>query len=184
MADFATLDELKAALPDILTSPQNNGELRAIVIRPKEGERQELKSCDISLAGGVHGDHWANGCWMSTDDDRPHPDVQVCIMNARCIEKIAKNRDRWRMAGDNFFVDLDLRPENLPTGQRLQIGTATIEITSVPHQACGSFVERYGRDAATFVNVPKWHAYRLRGIYARVVQDGHVRVGDRIVKID
>ena len=57
---------------------------------------------------------------MSTEDGKPHPDVQICIMNARCIAHIAQERDRWKLAGDNLFVDMDLRPENLPVGQRLE----------------------------------------------------------------
>ena len=158
--------------------------LEGIVIRPEKGQRQEPESCDISLQGGTHGDHWAKGCWKSTEDGKPHPDVQICIMNARCISLIAGERERWSLAGDNLFIDLDLRPENLPPGQRLQIGSAIIEITDVPHAGCASFVERYGRAAAVFVNAPKGKALRLRGVYARVVQDGRVSVGDRVVKVN
>ena len=86
--------------------------------------------------------------------------------------------------GDNLFIDMDLRPDNLPPGQRLAIGSAVIEITAVPHTGCVSFVERYGKAAVVFVNAPKGKAMRLRGIYARVVQDGRVTVGDRVVKVD
>jgi MOSC domain-containing protein YiiM len=79
---------------------------------------------------------------------------------------------------------MELGPENLPPGQRLAIGGAVIEISAVPHAGCASFVERYGKPAVVFVNGPKGKALRLRGIYARVVQDGRVRVGDRVVKMD
>jgi len=184
MVKHLTRDELQAGLPHILASPQDNGVLEAIVIRPAPGERADLESCEISLAGGVHGDHWAQGCWMSSEDGKPHPDVQICIMNARCIGLIAHERERWPLAGDNLFIDLDLRPENLPPGQRLRIGTAVIEITPVPHNGCAKFVERYGKAAVVFVNAPKGKAMRLRGIYARVVQDGRVTVGDRVVKVE
>jgi MOSC domain-containing protein YiiM len=183
MTRHATKEELQAGLPHILASPQDDGLLEAIVIRPEKGERQELQSCELSLQGGTHGDHWAKGCWKSTEDGKPHPDVQICIMNARCIALIAQERDRWALAGDNLFVDLDLRPENMPPGQRLNIGEAIIEITDVPHTGCASFVERYGRPAVVFVNGPKGKELRLRGIYARVVQDGRVTVGDRITKV-
>ena len=183
MTRHATKEELQAGLPHILASPQDDGLLEAIVIRPEKGQRQELQSCELSLQGGTQGDHWAKGCWKSTEDGKPHPDVQICIMNARCIALIAQERDRWALAGDNLFVDLDLRPENMPPGQRLRIGEAIIEITDVPHNGCASFVERYGRPAVVFVNGPKGKALRLRGIYARVVQDGRVTVGDRITKV-
>ena len=122
MADHLTRAELQAGLPHILASPADDGTLEAIVVRPGHGLREELQSCAISLAGGTHGDHWAKGCWLSTDDGEPHPDVQICIMNARCIDHIAGNRARWALAGDNLLVDLDIRPENPPPGQRLRIG--------------------------------------------------------------
>ncbi len=104
-------------------------------------------------------------------------------MNARCIAHIAGARDRWALAGDNLFIDLDLRPENLPPGQRLRIGTATIEITDTPHAACKSFAAHYGTSATVFVNARKGSALRLRGVYARVVEDGRVSAGDRVVKL-
>ena len=183
MTRHLTKEELQAGLPHILASPQDDGVLEGIVIRPEKGQRQELESCEISLQGGTHGDHWAKGCWMSTEDGKPHPDVQICIMNARCIDLIAQERERWALAGDNLLIDLDLRPETLPPGQRLRIGSAIIEITDVPHNGCAAFVERYGRAAVVFVNGPKGKALRLRGVYARVVQDGRVSVGDRVVKV-
>ena len=183
MTRHLTRTELQAGLPHILNSPQDDGLLEAIVVRPERGQRRDVESCEISLEGGTHGDHWAKGCWMSTEDGQPHPDVQICIMNSRCIALIAQERDRWPLAGDNLFVDLDLRPESLPPGQRLQIGTAIIEITDVMHTGCASFVERYGRPAVVFVNAAKGRALRLRGVYGRVVRDGRVTAGDRIVKV-
>ena len=183
MTKHLTRAELQAGLPHILESPRDDGVLEAIVVRPASGERLDVESCEISLAGGVHGDHWARGCWMSTEEDRPHPDVQVCIMNARCLALIAGERARWPLAGDNLIVDLDLSPENLPPGQRLRIGGATIEITAVPHTGCKAFAERYGQSAVVFVNGPRGRALRLRGVYARVVADGRITVGDRVVKV-
>ncbi len=183
MIKHLTRAELQAGLPRILESPKDDGELEAIVIRPATGERLDLESCEISLEGGVHGDHWAKGCWMATEDGRPHPDVQVCIMNARCVALVAQERARWPLAGDNLFIDMDLSPENLPPGQRLQIGSATIEITAVHHGGCKKFAERFGQSAVVFVNGPKGRTLRLRGVYARVVEDGRVAVGDRVVKV-
>jgi MOSC domain-containing protein YiiM len=104
-------------------------------------------------------------------------------MNARCIALIAGARERWPLAGDNLFIDLDLTPGNMPPGTRLAIGSAVIEITDTPHNACASFAERYGRDAAVFVNTGEGKKLRLRGIYARVVRDGRVSAGDRVVKV-
>ena len=176
-------DELKAGLPEILASPKDEGILRAIVIRPASGERDDVETCEISLEYGVFGDHWAKGCWLSTEDGEPHPDVQICIMNARCIQLIAQERFNWPPAGDNLFIDMDLTPQNTPPGTRLGIGTAVIEITDTPHNGCASFIERYGRDACVFVNTGEGKRLRLRGIYGRVVQNGRVSVGDPVTKL-
>jgi MOSC domain-containing protein YiiM len=175
--------ELEAGLDHIRSSPKDEGTLQCIVSRPDHGERRDLASCRISRAGGVEGDHWAKGCWKTTADGRPDPDVQICIMNARCIALIAGERSNWPPAGDNLFIDMDLTPDNMPPGARLAIGSAIIEITPVPHNGCDSFIARYGRDACVFVNTGEGRRMRLRGIYARVVEDGVISVGDRVSKI-
>jgi len=183
MPKHLTRAELTAGIAEILASPADHGILRAIVIRPEKKQRRDLQTCEISLALGTHGDHWARGCWKSTEDGRPHPDVQICIMNARCIALIAGARERWPLAGDNLFIDIDLTPGNMPPGTRLAIGSAVIEITDTLHAGCASFAERYGRDATIFVNTGEGKKLRLRGIYARVVQDGRIIAGDRVAKV-
>ena len=50
MADHLTRADLQAGLPHILGSPGDDGVLEAIVIRPDHGRREELESCEISLA--------------------------------------------------------------------------------------------------------------------------------------
>ena len=104
-------------------------------------------------------------------------------MNSRCIDLIAGDRSNWAAAGDNLFVDMDLRPENLPPGQRLSVGSTIIEITDTPHKGCQAFIDRYGRDACVFVNVGDGDRYKLRGIYARVVDAGTIQVGDTLRKV-
>ncbi len=183
MPKHLTRAELDAGLPEILAAPADNGILRAIVIRSEKKERRDLQTCEISLALGTHGDHWARGFWKCTEDGQPHPDVQICLMNARCIALIAGTRERWPLAGDNLFIDMDLTPGNMPPGTRLAIGSAEIVITDTPHNGCASFIERYGRDACLFVNTGEGKKLRLRGIYARVVRDGRVSAGDRVVKV-
>ena len=177
-------EELQAGLPHILASPDDDGVLEAIVVRPVSEERREVTQCRLTLAGGVESDHWANGCWKSTESGDPHPDVQICIMNARCIGLIAQERENWAPAGDNLFIDMNLTPDNMPPGQRIAVGSVILEITDTPHKGCAKFIRRYGRDACVFVNTGDGDRYKLRGIYARVVQDGTVRTGDRVRKID
>ncbi|MDA7948164.1 MAG: hypothetical protein MPJ78_11895 [Hyphomicrobiaceae bacterium] len=184
MSEFTTREELLAGLAHILASPSDEGVLEGIVTRPEKGQRVEVERCELSGKGGVAGDHWAKGSWKSTDDGQPHPDVQVSLMNTRCLGLIARERNRWPLAGDNLLVDLNLSPENAPPGQRIAVGNAIIEITDIPHMACASFIERYGRDAGVFVNTGDGRTHMLRGRLGRIVQDGLVSVGDRVVKLD
>ncbi|MEZ6110760.1 MAG: hypothetical protein R3C99_07080 [Pirellulaceae bacterium] len=177
-------EELDDALPWIRQSPKDKGVLRMIVVRPGTNERSVLPEVEISAAGGVHGDCWASGCWKSLPDGRPHPDVQIAMMNVRVIEAVAGPEERWPLAGDNLFVDLDLGSENLAPGQRLEIGSAVIEITDEPHLGCRKFQNRFGVDALRFVNSPLGKQLHLRGIYAKVVTEGMIRAGDVVKKID
>jgi MOSC domain-containing protein YiiM len=104
-------------------------------------------------------------------------------MNARVIALIAQDEDRWPLAGDQLFVDLDLSKTNLPAGTRLALGSAVIEVTAEPHTGCRKFVDRFGLDAMQFVNSEAGRRLQLRGINAKVVQGGTIRVGDLVRKI-
>ncbi|QDU74935.1 hypothetical protein Pan97_19550 [Bremerella volcania] len=183
MPEHLTLEQLHEGLPHIQQSPSDEGTLEAIVIRPKTNERSQLAHCELSLEGGVHGDNWALGCWKSLPDGSPHPDVQVAIANTRAIDLIAGDPGRWALAGDNLYVDFDLSAENLPAGQQLAIGDVVLEITEIPHNGCKKFSDRFGSDAVKFVNSAIGKQLHLRGIYARVVKSGVVRVGDAIRKL-
>jgi MOSC domain-containing protein YiiM len=183
MARHMSLAELENGLPEILRSPKERGVLRAIVIRPETDARASLPQCELSPELGVHGDNWAKGCWMSLPDGRPHPDVQVTLMNARAIALIAQEEARWPLAGDNLFVDLDLSEDNLPPGTRLAVGSTLLEITEVPHKGCKKFAARFGVDATRFVNSREGLRLHLRGIYARIAERGVVAVGDPVEKL-
>jgi MOSC domain-containing protein YiiM len=183
MSRHRSLAELQQELPAILAAPKDEGVLRSIVVRPAKGERLAPDAADVSLARGVHGDHWAKSCWKTTTAGDPDPDVQICMMNARCIELIAGPIANWPPAGDNLFIDMDLTPANMPPGQRFAIGTAVFEVTPIPHNGCDQFIARFGRDAVLFVNIGEGKKLRLRGIYARVIEDGRIAAGDKVRKI-
>jgi len=109
--------------------------------------------------------------------------MQLNIMNARAVALVAQSPDRWQLAGDQLFVDLDLSPANLPPGTRLAIGSAIVEVTAEPHTGCGKFVSRFGVDAMKFVNSSIGRELSLRGINAKVVQPGAIRIGDTVRKV-
>jgi hypothetical protein len=179
-----TLAELEAGLDDILRdTPKDKGRLMMIVRRPSVGVREEVDEAQLDLVEGLVGDTWRVRKSKRTADGSPHPDMQINIMNWRVADLVAQGRTRWALAGDQLFIDLDLTDANLPPGTRLAIGSAVIEVTAEPHTGCGKFIERFGVDAAKFVNSPIGRELHLRGINAKVVQPGTIRVGDRARKI-
>lgn len=182
--DFQTLDQLMAKLPGFLeASPKDSGTLDLIVMRPEAEERVLPDSWEVSAAQGVNGDHWVNGSGYALDDGSGDPTAQICMMMSGCIEAIAGDKSNWAPAGDNFFLDMDLTPANMPPGTRFAIGSAEFIVTETPHNGCQKFIDRYGRDAVMFVNTGKGKELRLRGIYAQVTKDGTVSVGDTVQKL-
>ncbi len=172
-----TPDQLALGLPEIVSSPQDDGVVEMLVVRPVEDERVTPETVEVSSLQGLHGDHWSKGKY------REMPDIQVAIINSRLLDLVSGDRRRWSLAGDNIVADLDLSQRNLVPGQKLRAGSAVLEITEVPHEGCNKFAARFGAAALRFVNVGPGKELRLRGIYARVVQDGTISVGDRIRKL-
>jgi MOSC domain-containing protein YiiM len=119
-------------------------------------------------------------CWGAALPRRE--EQQLTLMNSRVIALVAQDRARWPLAGDQLYVDLDLTADNVPAGTRLAIGAAVIEVSAKPHLGCGKFRARFGFDAVRFVNSPHGQL-KLRGIHARILSAGDVRVGDTIRKL-
>jgi len=175
--------ELQAGLKKILLSPKDGGVLQLIVRRPKTGAREILQAGELDMIEGLVGDNWRTRGSFLTTDGAAHPDMQLNVMNSRVIALVAQQPGRWPLAGDQLFVDLDLSAENLPPGTKLALGSAVIEVTKQPHTGCAKFVERFGLDAVKFVNSDEGKRLHLRGINARVVLPGVIRVGDIVRKV-
>ena len=163
-------------------SPRDAGVLELIVRRPRIGDRELVEEAELDVARGLVGDNWHERGSSRTADGSAHPEMQINVMNSRVASLVATTRERWPLAGDQFFVDFDLSASNVPPGTRLAFGTAILEATSQPHTGCAKFVQRFGLDAMRLVNSPMGRQLQLRGINAQVVQSGIVRVGDLIRK--
>ncbi len=171
--------ELKARLADVRAAPADVGRLELVVRRPVEGEREVLDAGELDLEHGLVGDRWSRGKRGRAAD----PATQLTLMSARAAELVAGSRERWALAGDQLYVDIDLSEANLPAGTRLAIGEAVVELSAEPHTGCKKFVSRFGLEAMLFVNSPEGRALRLRGANARVVEPGIVRPGDEVRKL-
>ncbi|HYH86487.1 MAG TPA: hypothetical protein VEX60_13625 [Pyrinomonadaceae bacterium] len=178
-----TMEQLEAGLDGIRQSPKDEGVLELIVRRPQTDEREVLEEGELHPSEGLVGDSWKTRGSSRTPDGSAHPDMQLNIMNARVIALVAHDRDRWQLAGDQLFLDMDLSEENLPAGTRLALGDAIIEVSPQPHTGCKKFVARFGLDAMKFVNSPVGRRLHLRGINAKVIQRGVIRVGQLVRKI-
>jgi len=178
-----TMAELEAGLDEIRGAPKDEGVLRLIVRRPQIEEREVLSEAELHPLEGLVGDSWIRRGSSRMAGGLPHPEMQINIMNARVTALVAQHLDRWQLAGDQLYLDMDLSKENLPAGAQLAIGSAVIEVTPQPHTGCKKFVARFGVEAMKFVNSPVGKELCLRGINAKVVQGGVVRLGDVARKI-
>lgn len=178
-----TMDELEAALDHLRQAPKDGGILRLIVRRPKVDEREVLEEAQLDPVEGLIGDSWVARKSSRTPDGSPHPEMQLNIMNARVTALVAQEKERWSLAGDQLYIDMDLSKENLPAGSRIAIGSAVIEVSALPHTGCQKFVSRFGLDAMKFVNSTVGKQLCLRGINAKVIQGGTVKVGSTVRKI-
>jgi len=176
-------EQLDAGLDHVRASPVDGGTIEMIVRRPGVGEREVLEAGELVVGAGLVGDNYVERGNAKTPDGSAHPEAQLNLMNSRSVDLCADgDRERWPLAGDQFFVDFDLTEPNLPAGTKLSLGSAIIEVSAKPHTGCAQFSERFGIDAARWVNHNK--ALRLRGINAMVIQPGTVRTGDTITKLD
>ncbi len=179
----AELTRLEAGLDHIRAAPTDGGTVELIARRPAVDQREVLTEARLDVLEGLVGDTWLVRGSSRMPDGGPNPDAQLTLMNARAAAAVAGERERWPLAGDQLYVDLDLSHANLPPGSRVQIGSAVIEFSEPPHTGCAKFSARFGVDALKFVNSPVGRELRLRGANCRVVVAGRVRTGDSIKKL-
>jgi MOSC domain-containing protein len=178
-----TTAELEAALDHLRQTPKDDGVVELIVRRPEVDQREVLAEAELDVSLGLIGDSWKVRGSKRTPDGSAHPEMQINIMNSRVTALVAQERERWPLAGDQLYIDMDLSKENLPAGSRIAVGSAVLEVSELPHTGCKKFVARFGNEAMEFVNSAIGKQLCLRGINAKVVQGGTVKVGQTARKI-
>jgi hypothetical protein len=181
--NYLSMTELEAGMEHIRQAPKDQGVLKMIVRRPGTDEREVIEQGELHLSEGLVGDTWKTRGSKHSSDGSANLNAQITVMNARAIELVAPDRDRWSLAGDQLYIDMDLSQDNLPPGTRLAIGAAVIEVSADPHTGCRKFSDRFGVEAMKFVNSNEGKQLRLRGVNTRVVQGGVIHVGDVVRKI-
>jgi len=166
------LAELEAALRALPAASRDAGRVALVVRRRADGVRETPERTRLTREDGVPGDDWSR---------RPprDPEAQLAVMRREVAELIAHGQP-LTLFGDNLIVELDLSAANLPTGSRLRVGEALVEVTPKPHNGCMKFKARFGEAALRFVQAPPTRDQNLRGIYWKVVEPGEVGVGARI----
>ena len=180
------LATLRTRLDWIRAAPADDGRLELIVRRPAVEQRELLELAVLDEREGLLGDNWRERPSSESADGGPSPDAQVTVINARAAAAVTgvDDRERWALAGDQLYVDLDIGEANLPPGSRRRIGGAVLEVTALPHTGCGKFSRRFRVDALKFVNSADGRALRLRGLNARVLEPGPIAIGDAIRKLE
>ena len=181
--EHLSVTELETGMDHIRQSPKDEGVLKLIVRRPDVDEREVIFEGQLNTLVGLEGDTWKARGSSHTTDGSANVDAQITVMNARAIALLAQDEERWSLAGDQLYIDMDLSDENIPPGTRLGIGSAVIEVSAQPHSGCKKFSSRFGVEAMKFVDSPEGKRLHLRGINTRVVQAGTIRAGDVIKKL-
>jgi hypothetical protein len=176
----AELDRLYRALPP---RPTITAQVNALNVRPGPNQRDERTVIELDPGRGAIGDRWECKTWLYLPDGKPDPRVQVALCNSPILALIQSATGVNHHPGDTIFTNLDLSTHNLPTGSRLQIGPAILEISDVENDACAKFAAHYGTEVLEWIRLQKNRPLRLRGLFAKIVRGGQIRVGDTITKL-
>jgi MOSC domain-containing protein YiiM len=170
--------DLDRHLDHVRAAPRDGGVVKLIVRRPAVDEREAVAEAVLDVADGLVGDGWLARGSRARPDGSADPEAQVTVMSTRVLAVIEPDPARWPLAGDQLYLDMDLSVGNLPPGTRLAVGDAILEVSETPHTGCSKFSARFGSDAQRWINSPTGRELRMRGLNARIVQGGVVRVGD------
>jgi MOSC domain-containing protein YiiM len=171
-AAFVALDVLEAWLRSAPPAPADIGRVRMLVTRPRGGARETPHRVSMTPETGMPGDAWGR-------QRHPSPESQLAVMQFDVASLIA-NGQPLTLFGDQMFLELDLSEANMPAGTVLRAGSATLEVTPMPHNGCRKFRARFGDGALRFVSMPERRPLNLRGVYLRVIEAGDIAVGDPI----
>jgi hypothetical protein len=173
-----TADELAAALPHVLQAPKSGSAVEHLCLRPDYGQRRFVDRITVTKAHGIPGERWGIAPWLKLPDGSGHPGIQVSILPRRVLDLVW--RDGALHPGDTFICDLDTSEANLPEGQLLQVGTATLRVSEVFNDGCAKWKVRYGEAAYHWIRAAEHRHLRLRGVLCSVESDGEVALGDRV----
>ena len=112
--------ELESGLDDIRQAPSDHGVLKMIVRRPNEDERELVDEAELTLEEGLIGDTWKVRGSKSTEDGSASLQAQITIMNARTAALVAQSEERWALAGDQLYVDMN-RSEERRVGKECRL---------------------------------------------------------------
>jgi len=177
-----SLEELESLYRALPARPISAARVNALCVRPGPDLREERTGIEFHPARGAVGDRWEHKTWRYLPDGRPDPAVQVAVCNSLVLALIQTVTGVRHHPGDTVFTDLDLSVENLPAGTRLQVGPALLEVSEIENDACAKFAKHYGASVLQWIRLPENRPRRLRGLFARVISGGWVRVGDPILK--
>src|ERR1700682_3573509 len=127
MLQHVELTGLEESLDHIREAPADSGTVVLIARRPAEDEREVLTEAHLDTHDGLAGDTWRARGSRHTPDGGPDAEAQLTRMDDRAAAAIAGERERWALAGDQLYVDLDISRTNLPPCSRGEVGCAVIE---------------------------------------------------------
>lgn len=175
-----TLEELMAALPNILAAPKDLAPIRMFCLRPAPNQRSFPEVLHLTRAEGIPGERWLTTPWLRQEDGSPDPRIQVSILPSRVLDLVWRDRESVVHPGDPIVADLDCSLRNLPEGSLIRAGSAVLKVSGLFNEGCAKWKVRYGANARAFTELPGHPELRLRGILCSVEEDGEVTLADRL----